>query len=921
MEKEVETNGKDQHFKKYDKGNEHILEERHTNPPGIPDAAWKRTLSNKFKDHQPSMVSLGHGLKLASLGYRIYKYGKKERSEGRLPIIDPFNFPKPGPLMGVPIGGIGSGSIGRGWRGDFCRWQIAPTGVAQFKIVEADQFSVFVQRKGKKGKGMKKATVLSPNKPSQKSLSSWSWNLDATKSNYYALFPRAWTTYEVDPSVHLTCKQISPVIPHNYKESSYPVGVFEWKIENSGDSPVDVSIMFTFQNGTGSENDTAGGHYNQYFRSREDISATGIILYHRQRQTCRTELHEDPLSFCIAALETDGATITYDPNFVTNNAGGCKYLWEDFSDDGALHGTGEKGFPSPKGASVGAALCVKVSLEPHESKKIVFSLAWDCPITRFASGEKYSKRYTKFFGNSGDCVQNIAIDALKNYQEWEKEIIKWQEPVLIDDHLPNYYKGALFNELYYLVDGGTVWTVECPTAIDRNCQRKHHNHETSEEIGHFAYLEGLEYLMYNTYDVHFYASFALIMLFPKLELSLQRDIAFCTLLDYQENWQTLHSGKIAPRKKMGAVPHDLGNPGESPWNRVNSYNIQDISRWKDLPSKFILQVYRDYIFSNDAKFLSDMWEAVEATANYALHFDTDGDGVVDNEGFPDQTYDTWSVVGCSAYSGGLWLAAVAAVIEMSKILELDDVTAKFAEIHAKGKKSYHDKLWNGKYYNYDSSTSPQHDSIMADMMAGQWYAKACGLDPIVPESNAYSSLKTIFDFNVKGFKQGSLGAVNGMRPDGTIDQTCMQSLEVWTGTTYALAAAMLQQGLKEEAFETAKGIIHSTYETLGYHFQTPEAWTIKGHYRSAAYMRPLCIWGMQYAWNRFYSETEVSGMGKMKPTAPGALCLDNKQLLKVAKVRRSNSLSIDSPKSNIQLRSSDIGDESVSYTHLTLPTT
>lgn len=30
--------------------------------------------------------------------------------------------------------------------------------------------------------------------------------------------------------------------------------------------------------------------------------------------------------------------------------------------------------------------------------------------------------------------------------------------------------------------------------------------------------------MYNTYDVHFYASFALIMLWPKLELSLQYDM-------------------------------------------------------------------------------------------------------------------------------------------------------------------------------------------------------------------------------------------------------------------------------------------------------------------------------------------------------------------------------------------------------------
>lgn len=44
-------------------------------------------------------------------------------------------------------------------------------------------------------------------------------------------------------------------------------------------------------------------------------------------------------------------------------------------------------------------------------------------------------------------------------------------------------------------------------------------------VGQFLYLEGHEYLMYNTYDVHFYASFSLLMLWPQLELSLQRDFA------------------------------------------------------------------------------------------------------------------------------------------------------------------------------------------------------------------------------------------------------------------------------------------------------------------------------------------------------------------------------------------------------------
>lgn len=65
---------------------------------------------------------------------------------------------------------------------------------------------------------------------------------------------------------------------------------------------------------------------------------------------------------------------------------------------------------------------------------------------------------------------------------------------------------------------GSIWTNEKTTRLDKSQQ------ETSYDVGHFAYLESLEYFMYNTYDVHFYASFALAMCFPQLELSLQRDI-------------------------------------------------------------------------------------------------------------------------------------------------------------------------------------------------------------------------------------------------------------------------------------------------------------------------------------------------------------------------------------------------------------
>ena len=75
--------------------------------------------------------------------------------------------------------------------------------------------------------------------------------------------------------------------------------------------------------------------------------------------------------------------------------------------------------------------------------------------------------------------------------------------------------------------------------------------KTEKEIGKFAYLEGHEYLMYNTYDVHFYASFALAMCWPMIEMAIQRDFAKATLLEEKEPHMLIFSNVPVPRKTLG----------------------------------------------------------------------------------------------------------------------------------------------------------------------------------------------------------------------------------------------------------------------------------------------------------------------------------------------------------------------------------
>lgn len=224
--------------------------------------------------------------------------------------------------------------------------------------------------------------------------------------------------------------------------------------------------------------------------------------------------------------------------------------------------------------------------------------------------------------------------------------------------------------------------------------------EDEKGVGKFLYLEGMEYHMYNTYDVHFYASFALLSLFPDLELSLQRDFAAAVLRHDPRLMYTL-DGKFVPRKVLGAVPHDIGL--NDPWHELNAYMIHDPSRWKDLNPKFVLQVYRDVAATGDLDFARSAWPSVYVALAYMDQFDRDRDGMVENEGRPDQTYDLWSVSGVSAYTGGLWVAALRAATAMAALVGDLPAEAVFLERYNRANKVYDSELWTGDYFRYDNS--------------------------------------------------------------------------------------------------------------------------------------------------------------------------------------------------------------------------
>ncbi|XP_042470867.1 non-lysosomal glucosylceramidase-like [Zingiber officinale] len=862
-----------------------------------PPLTWNRKLDAEGKKRSEFSLIKLTDYHMLYFAYRLCRNFLEETARGRAVLYNPFRKWMDVSYQGVPLGGIGSGSIGRSYRGYFQYWQLLSDQCEENPVL-ANQFSVFISRPN----GKKYSTVLSPRSSeipkgsSNPGIESWDWNLSGKNCTYHALYPRSWTVYdgEPDPKLKITCRQISPFIPHNYQESSFPVSIFNFMLTNSGETSAEVSLLFTWANSIGGKSEFSGNHANSRMNSKNGVR--GVLLHHR------TANHQTPVTFAIAAHETNGVCVTECPCFlISGNYKGftARDMWDEIKKNGSFSHLEDNRTtrPSEPGSSIGAAVAATVTVPSKESRTVTFSLAWACPQVKFSSGRTYNRRYTKFYGTDADvAAANLAHDAIIECSNWESQIEDWQRPILEDKQLPQWYPITLFNQLYYLNAGGTIWTDGMPPVeslanveerkfslsipsghikeMNRNVKgsdaaaniltsvaqisvklqspvTSHSAFGTSllqegeENIGQFLYLEGIEYRMWNTYDVHFYSSFALIMLFPKLELSIQRDFAAAVLMHDPQKIE-LFTGQRVSRKVLGAVPDDIGT--NDPWYEVNGYILHDSNRWKDLNPKFVLQIYRDVVVTGDITFAKSVWPSVYIAMAYMDQFDKDKDGMIENEGFGDQTYDMWAASCVSAYSGGLWVAALQAAASMARLVGDGASGDYFWDRYQKAKAVY-EHLWNGSYFNYDNGGGVSSSCILADQLAGQWYARACGLEGIVDEKKAQSAFQTIFNFNVLKVKEGTCGAVNGMKPDGTLDLSAFQSIEIWPGVTYAVAAAMIQEGMPEIGFKTAQGIHETAWSEkgLGYSFQTPEAWTPDGRYRSLQYMRPLAIWAMQWA--------------------------------------------------------------------------
>jgi non-lysosomal glucosylceramidase len=762
-----------------------------------------------------------------------------KRPLGSLPPIELMPDEKESPNLlntltrtkkGIPLGGIGAGNFMYNLCGSFGPWQLK-VGRYEERFLTQGAFHV---REKVKGKDPTVRTLATDDV-----LPAWT-RLKPGEGDYYALFPRGWCTYRTFES-KISLEFFTPVIKGNYRETSFPAAIFQFRIHNPLQSPVKVSVMFTFPNApyTGPQN-----------TPMEKVKSPGAPETARERRGLTNALARDAdqriTAILMRAHDPSNPPETENSEWCIATSGAASYLtawdgnrdgsdvWKDFSAEGKLANkdlSTESKLPS-------GALCVEVEVAPGSEATVPFALTWYFPQIEFGSGTRWWRRYTEYYPAKQGQAFEIAKEALLKRDNWLKAVEAWQAPIIKNPACPEWLKQSVLNELYYATFGGSFWENGCITKPKKFGKRPGQHLASVMECQEYAFAE--------TFDVRHHASRSNRDLWPQIE----RDI----LLAFSD---------FIMDTPDGSCPHDAGLVAGDPFFDYDGYG-RDYNNsplgikgrittpWSEFSPKFIQQSHAYWHKSRDEKFLDEVWPALVRSFRYQQTTDTDGDGLTEMKSSEYKDNKMFNAI--------LWLGALEALQSVAEHKKekavLEEVTAELEKARA----STEQQFWNEQlgYYQYNA----QNPDIMGDAMIGERYVDVTGLPPVVDPDRLTSHYRQLFkravlplkDFNGDGV--GDLGVANALRPDSTPglgDSEYAHQFEVWTGVSYCAAANLYHWGKRigDGAFEANAlligwGLYYQTWanDRTAYWFSTPEAWRLEDprRHRALMYQRARGIW-------------------------------------------------------------------------------
>ncbi len=702
------------------------------------------------------------------------------------------SFDRTASAVAFPLGGIGTGNVSLGVRGQLRDWELF-----NHPGKDIDLPYAFVGMRCSREHDAVTRVLEAKRTPPH---TNWS-GLEPTTTaglprlddvEFTGTYPIAHLMFrDADLPVEVSLEAYTPFIPLHPADSGIPCAVLEYTISNPTPDPVDVSLVGSLPNVMGYLGETRitnprlehpelGGNQNTT-RSTEGLEG----IHYTTEQYDRSHRRYGEMALCMLGESDIEFThkAAWDRGEWWN---GYQRFWNEFREDGRLD-PNRYSEPSPDGRADVGSVAGSFELAPGTDQTVRFLLTWYLPNRP----EQWNAMYTSSDDGccSGDCVSmvqnqyatmfdgawDVAAYVASEYDRLREDTYAFRD-AFFDSSVPTHVLDAVSSQLSVARSTTCLWFDDGRFLGFEGC--------TDQQ----GCCEGTCTHVWN------YAQ-SLARLFPSLEREMRR-------IDFEES--TDESGRMAFRTSL---PFD-GDPTGIPA--------------ADGQMGTIMRLYREWRFSGDDAFLEQLWPHAKRTLEFAFdEWDPDENGVMTEA--QHNTYDI-EFYGPNTMMGTWYLGALRAGSKMAR--HVGDLAAadRYDQLFAAGQTALNDACWNGEYYvqaidDVDDYQYQYGEGCLIDQVVGDWYARMLKLGATLPESHVDNALGALFEHNfLDSFSRhhncnrtfalnDDAGLLMCTWPRGGRPEISFPYCdEVMSGFAYQAAAHMVYAGLIEEGLTIVKAI-------------------------------------------------------------------------------------------------------------------
>jgi uncharacterized protein (DUF608 family) len=727
-------------------------------------------------------------------------------------------------MIAFPLGGIGTGTISLGGRGQLRDWEIfnRPDKGNELsyafpaiwaKVGEREAVARVLESRLQPPYERNSSGLGSDNAPGLPRLA------EATFTGAYPFARVAFGDPQLPVEVRL--EAFNPLVPLDVEASGWPVAILRYTVRNAANAPARVGIAWSIENPVGQEGRQAA--------FREVPGLSGLYMDNPFLAA------SDPLkgTFALCAVGAPAGSVTYLRGWKRAEWwNGVLTFWDDFSADGALDSA------SPAATPVGS-LAVTQTIPPRREATVTFLLAWHFPNRTpercgWEAPEGVPKTtvvgnaYTERFADAWDASRQAA----SQLPQLETRTRAFAQGIELSTLPPAVLDAAT----------STLSTLRANTCF-RTADGEFHGFEGCNDRQGCCHGSCTHVWNYEQ---------ATAQLFPTLAHSLRES-------EFLRNTDT--NGLMGFRSFLP--------DGKQIWQMAAA----------DGQMGCLIKLYREWRLSGDTDWLRRLWPKAQRALEFAWvenGWDGNRDGVA--EGVQHNTYDV-EFYGPNPLCGVYYLGALRAGEEMARALGDADAAEEYHRLFVNGSRWFDQNLYNGEYYiqkvegrredqiapglrigsGAANTLKPDYqmgDACLADQLLGQCQAHVAGLGYLLEEAHVRATLKSVYKYNYRPnlSEHADLERTYALNDEGGVlvatyplgkrpEIPFPYFGEIWTGLEYQLAASLAFEGMTTEALSVVESVRRRFDGERRNPWNEPEC----GHH----YARALASWGCFVAWSGF----------------------------------------------------------------------